>query len=426
MLDLKLMQKNPEVVRASLEKRGSKIDVQEFTDLDERRKALIGEVEALKAEKNAVGPEIAQRKRAGEDASDLLKKMGEVSARTKELDAELTGVEAAQKEWMMSVPNIPHESVPVGASEDDNPVLRYWGEKPEMDFEPKEHFELGTALGGLDFECAAKLAGSRFAISYGWCARMERALAQLMLDTQTEKHGYTEVSPPVIVNRKTMTGTGQLPKFEEDLFKLNDDRDFYLIPTAEVPLTNVYAGEVIDEDKLPIKFCAHTPCFRSEAGSYGKDTKGLIRQHQFYKVEMVNFAHPDKSYEALEDMTRSAETILELLKIPYRTIELCTGDMGFGATKTYDIDVWLPGQDQYREISSCSNCGDFQARRANIKFKPKDSKKKLFVHTLNGSGLAVGRCLVAVLENYQQADGSIVVPDALKPYMGGLEVIKVD
>ena len=411
---------------SSLEKRGSKIDVQEFTDLDERRKALIGEVEALKAEKNAVGPEIAKRKRAGEDASDLLKKMGEVSARTKELDAELTDVEAEQTEWMMSVPNIPHESVPVGASEDDNPVLRYWGEKPEMDFEPKEHFELGIALGGLDFECAAKLAGSRFAISYGWCARMERALAQLMLDTQTEKHGYTEVSPPVIVNRKTMTGTGQLPKFEEDLFKLNDDRDFYLIPTAEVPLTNVYAGEVIDEDKLPIKFCAHTPCFRSEAGSYGKDTKGLIRQHQFYKVEMVNFAHPDKSYEALEDMTRSAETILELLNIPYRTIALCTGDMGFGAAKTYDIEVWLPGQDQYREISSCSNCGDFQARRANIKFKPKDSKKKLFAHTLNGSGLAVGRCLVAVLENYQQADGSVVVPDALKPYMGGLEVIKVD
>jgi len=424
MLDLKMMQKNPEIVRESLKKRGSKIDVQEFTDLDTRRKELIAEVEALKAEKNAVGPEIAKRKKAGEDASDLLKKMGEVSSRTKELDKELTEVQAAQNEWMMAVPNIPHESVPVGESEDDNPVLRYWGEKPELGFEPKEHWELGTELGGLDFECAAKLAGSRFSISFGWCARLERALAQLMLNTQTEQHGYTEVLPPFIVNKATMTGTGQLPKFEEDLFKLTDDREFYLIPTAEVPLTNIYAGEVIDEDMLPAKFCAQTPCFRSEAGSYGKDTKGLIRQHQFYKVEMVNFAHPDKSFEALEDMTAAAEKILQLLEIPYRVIELCTGDLGFGAVKTYDIEVWLPGQNAYREISSCSNCGDFQGRRANIKFQPKDSKKKQFVHTLNGSGLAIGRCLVAVLENYQQADGSIVIPEALKPYMGGIEVVK--
>lgn len=423
MLDLKLMQKNPEIVRESLTKRGSKIDVQEFSNLDEQRKKLIGEVEALKAERNAVGPEIAKRKKAGEDASDLLKKMGEVSARTKELDVELSKVEAAQKEWMMSVPNIPHESVPIGASEDDNPVLRYWGDKPELDFDPKEHWELGTKLGGLDFECAAKLTGSRFAVSYGWCARLERALAQLMLDTQTTKHGYTEVVPPFMVNRKTMTGTGQLPKFEEDLFKV-DGTDYFLIPTAEVPLTNIYAEEVIDESKLPIKFCAHTPCFRSEAGSYGKDTKGLIRQHQFHKVEMVNFSHPDKSYEALEEMTAAAEKILQILKIPYRVIALCTGDMGFGAAKTYDIEVWLPGQNLYREISSCSNCGDFQARRANIKFKPTDSKKKQYVHTLNGSGLAVGRCMVAVMENYQQADGSIVIPDALRPYMGGLKVVK--
>ncbi|SOB59287.1 seryl-tRNA synthetase, also charges selenocysteinyl-tRNA with serine [Pseudodesulfovibrio profundus] len=424
MLDLKLMQKNPEIVRQSLEKRGSNIDVQEFVDLDTRRKALIGEVESLKAEKNAVGPEIAKRKKAGEDASDLLKKMGEVSARTKELDAELTEVEAAEKEWMMAVPNIPHESIPVGESEDDNPVLRHWGDKPEFDFAPKEHWELGTELGGLDFERAAKLAGSRFSISFGWCARLERALAQLMLDTQTDQHGYTEVLPPFIVNTKTMTGTGQLPKFEEDLFKLTDDRGFYLIPTAEVPLTNVYADEVIEEEQLPIKFCAQTPCFRSEAGSYGKDTKGLIRQHQFYKVEMVNFAHPEKSYEALEDMTAAAEKILQILNLPYRVIELCSGDIGFSAAKTYDIEVWLPGQDKYREISSCSNCEDFQARRANIKFKPADSKKKQFVHTLNGSGLAVGRCLVAVLENYQQADGSVIVPEALRPYMGGLEVIE--
>ncbi|NDV18838.1 serine--tRNA ligase [Pseudodesulfovibrio sp. JC047] len=424
MLDLKMMQKNPERVRESLKKRGSKIDVQEFIDLDTRRRALIAEVESLKAEKNSVGPEIAKRKKAGEDASDLLKKMGDVSARTKELDKELTEVQAAQTAWMMAVPNIPHESVPVGASEDDNPVVRYWGETPTFDFTPKEHWELGTELGGLDFECAAKLAGSRFSISFGWCARLERALAQLMLNTQTEQHGYTEVLPPFIVNKATMTGTGQLPKFEEDLFKLTDDRELYLIPTAEVPLTNIYAGEVIDEEQLPIKVCAQTPCFRSEAGSYGKDTKGLIRQHQFYKVEMVNFSHPDTSFEALEDMTGAAEKILQLLEIPYRVIELCTADLGFGATKTYDIEVWLPGQNAYREISSCSNCGDFQGRRANIKFQPKDSKKKQFVHTLNGSGLAVGRCLVAVLENYQQADGSIVIPDVLKPYMGGLEIVK--
>ena len=424
MLELKLMQNNPEVVREALDKRNSKIDVQEFTDLDNRRRAILQEVEALRAEKKAVGPEIARRKKSGDDASDLLDKMSRVAARTKELDKELKEVEAAENDWMMAVPNIPHESVPVGASEEDNPVLRYWGDKPEFDFAPKEHWEIGTALGGLDFECAAKLAGARFSISFGWCARLERALAQFMLDTQTGERGYTEVIPPFIVNRATMTGTGQLPKFEEDLFKLTDEREFYLIPTAEVPLTNIYAGEVIPEEKLPVKFCAQTPCFRSEAGSYGKDTKGLIRQHQFYKVEMVNFAHPDHSYEALEEMTRSAERILEKLNLPYRTITLCTGDMGFGAAKTYDIEVWLPGQDKYREISSCSNCEDFQGRRANIKFQPAEGGKKQWVHTLNGSGLAVGRCLVAVIENYQQADGSIVIPEVLRPYMGGLEVVE--
>ncbi|WP_419785674.1 serine--tRNA ligase [Pseudodesulfovibrio sp.] len=424
MLDLKLMQKDPELVRASLANRNSKIDVAEFTAMDERRKALIAEVEALKAEKNRVGPEIAKRKKAGEDAADLLEKMGQVAARTKELDAELSEVEAAEKEWMMSVPNIPHASVPVGKSEDDNPVVRVVGDVPSFDFQPKEHWELGTALGGLDFECAAKLAGARFSVSFGWCARLERALAQFMLDTQTSLHGYTEVIPPYIVNKRTMTGTGQLPKFEEDLFKLTDEREFYLIPTAEVPLTNIYAGEVLDEADLPIKFCAFTPCFRSEAGSYGKDTRGLIRQHQFHKVEMVNFAHPDHSYEALENMTNAAEKILQLLNLPYRVITLCTGDMGFGAAKTYDIEVWVPGQDKYREISSCSNCEDFQARRADIRFQPRDSKKKQYVHTLNGSGLAVGRCLVAVMENYQRKDGAIVIPEALKPYMGGLEVVE--
>ncbi|MFH1913180.1 MAG: serine--tRNA ligase [Pseudomonadota bacterium] len=423
MLDLKLMQKNPDLVRESLAKRGSGVDVGEFLTLDERRKALIAEGEALKAERNAAGPEIARRKKAGEDATALLSRMGEISERVKALDAELTEVEAAERDWLLSVPNMPHESVPVGASEADNPVLRHWGEKPVLDFAPKEHWELGVALGGLDFERAAKLAGSRFSLSFGWCARLERALAQFMLDIQTAQHGYTEVIPPYIVNRKTMTGTGQLPKFEEDLFRL-EGTDYFLIPTAEVPLTNIFAGEVLDEADLPVRFCALTPCFRSEAGSYGKDTKGLIRLHQFHKVEMVNFAHPERSYEALETMTGAAEKILKLLGIPYRVIELCTGDMGFGATKTYDIEVWLPGQGQYREISSCSNCGDFQARRADIRFRSPGEKKARYVHTLNGSGLAVGRCLVAVMENFQQADGSIAVPDALKPYMGGVEVIE--
>ncbi|WP_285905853.1 serine--tRNA ligase [Pseudodesulfovibrio pelocollis] len=423
MLDLKLMQKSPDLVRESLAKRGSGVDVGEFLTLDERRKALIAEGEALKAERNAAGPEIARRKKAGEDAAALLARMGEISERVKALDAELTEVEAAERDWLLSVPNMPHESVPVGASEADNPVLRHWGEKPVMDFAPKEHWELGVALGGLDFERAAKLAGSRFSLSFGWCARLERALAQFMLDVQTSQHGYTEVIPPYIVNRKTMTGTGQLPKFEEDLFRL-EGTDYFLIPTAEVPLTNIFAGEFMDEADLPVRFCALTPCFRSEAGSYGKDTKGLIRLHQFHKVEMVNFAHPERSYEALETMTAAAEKILQLLGIPYRVIALCTGDMGFGATKTYDIEVWLPGQNQYREISSCSNCGDFQARRADIRFRSPGEKKPRYVHTLNGSGLAVGRCLVAVMENFQQADGSIAIPDALKPYMGGIEIIE--
>ncbi len=423
MLDLKLMQSNPEAVRESLKKRSSKLDVQEFLTLDEKRKELIGQSEELKAERNRASGEIAQRKRNKEDASDLIKTMGEVSGRIKKLDAELSEVEAAEKEWLMAVPNIPHESVPFGASEDDNPVVRYWGEKPEMSFTPREHWDLGVELGGLDFERAAKLTGSRFVITRKWAARLERALATFMLDTHLDEHGYTEITPPFIVNRDTMTGTGQLPKFEEDLFKLRDT-EYYLIPTAEVPLTNLHSGEVLEEDQLPMLLTAHTPCFRSEAGSYGKDTKGIIRLHQFMKVEMVNLAHPDHSYEALEKMTACAEKILQKLGLHYRVIELCTGDMGFSAAKTYDLEVWLPGQDKYREISSCSNCEDFQARRANIKFQPKGSKKKQFVHTLNGSGLAVGRTLVAVMENYQQEDGSIVVPVALRPYMGGLEIIK--
>ncbi len=423
MLDLKLVQKNPELVREALEKRGSDIDIEVFNSLDQKRKELVQEVETLKAERNRASGEISKRKRSGEDASDLIETMGKVASRVKELDSELGEIEAREREWLVSCPNIPNETTPLGKSEDDNPVLRYWGDKPKLDFKPKEHWELGTALGGLDFERAAKLAGARFAVQFGWAARLERALAAFMLDVQVGEHGHTEVIPPYMVNSTSMFGTGQLPKFAGDSFKLAD-WDYYLIPTAEVPLTNLYRDEVLEEDMLPVKFCALTPCFRSEAGSYGKDTKGLIRQHQFHKVEMVRFAHPEHSYEDLEEMTANAETILQKLGIHYRVIELCTGDIGFSSAKTYDIEVWLPGQDKYREISSCSNIEDFQARRANIRFKPRDSKKTAFVHTLNGSGLAVGRTFVAVLENFQQADGSLLIPEALKPYMGGIEKVE--
>lgn len=423
MLDLKLVQKNPELVKEALKKRGSGLDIKIFSSLDQKRKELVQEVETLKAERNKASGEIAKRKRAGEDASGLIETMGKVSSKVKELDSRLGEIEAEERDWLVSCPNIPNETTPLGESEDDNPVLRHWGDKPQLDFEPKEHWELGAALGGLDFERAAKLAGARFAIQMGWAARLERALAAFMLDVQVGEHGHTEVIPPYMVNSASMFGTGQLPKFAEDSFKLAD-WDYYLIPTAEVPLTNLYRDEVLKEDMLPLKYCALTPCFRSEAGSYGKDTKGLIRQHQFHKVEMVRFAHPEHSYEDLEEMTANAETILQRLGIHYRVIELCTGDLGFSSAKTYDIEVWLPGQDKYREISSCSNIEDFQARRANIRFQPKDSKKKSFVHTLNGSGLAVGRTFVAVLENFQQADGSLVIPEPLRPYMGGIEKVE--
>mgnify|MGYP001325431338 CR=1 FL=1 len=423
MLDLKFVRANLDVVRQALANRNSKLDVAEFATLDERRRALLQEVEALKAERNAASGEIAKRKKAGEDASEILARMTQVSERAKALDVDLAQVEAAESDWLLAVPNVPHESVPYGKGEEDNPEVRRWGQPKNFDFPVKDHHDLGTGLGLLDFERAAKISGSRFAVLTGPLARLERALAAFMLDVQTREHGYLEVLPPTIVNRACLQGTGQLPKFEEDLFKLTDERGFYLIPTAEVPLTNLHAGEVLSEDDLPKAFCAHTSCFRSEAGSYGKDTRGLIRQHEFRKVEMVRYAHPDKSFEALELMTGHAEAILQKLNLPYRVIVLCTGDMGFSSTKTYDLEVWLPGQQKYREISSCSNCGDFQARRADIRFKPKDSKKTAFVHTLNGSGLAVGRTLVAVMENYQNADGSITVPDVLKPYMAGIEII---
>ena len=428
MLDLKFVRQNPDVVRRSLADQGSDLNVEDFLRLDETRRELIAESERLKAERNQAGGEIAKRKRAGEDAADLMTRMAEVATRVKELDDELRAAEQAQDDWMLACPNLPHESVPKGAGEEDNPVVRVVGDKPEFDFQPREHHEIGVSLGGLDFERAAKLTGSRFAVHYGWAARLERALAAFMLDVHTLEHGYTEATPPFMVNSASMTGTGQLPKFADDLFKI-EGWDYWLIPTAEVPVTNLFRDETLrDEDDLPMGFCALTPCFRSEAGSYGKDTKGLIRQHQFYKVELVRFAHPDGSYAELELLTSQAEEILKRLGLHYRVIELCTGDLGFSAAKTYDLEVWLPGQGAYREISSCSNFEDFQARRAGIRFKPKPgakgSQKSRFVHTLNGSGLAVGRCLVAVLEQYQQRDGSLRIPEALRPYMAGIEVVE--
>lgn len=425
MLDLKFVRKNPEAVREACARRRAKVDMDAFLALDERRRELIGEGEALKAERNAVSKEIGKAKKAGGDASAEIARMNEVGERIKGIDEELRGVDEQVKDWLLSVPNIPHGDVPDGVDDSDNPEVSRWGRKPEFDFAPKEHWELGSALGGLDFETGAKLAGSRFVVYKGWAARMERALAAFMLDVQTQDHGYFEVMPPVIVNRETMTATGQLPKFEEDLFKLSGlgDRDFYLIPTAEVPVTNLHRDETLDADTLPRKYAGWTSCFRSEAGSYGKDTKGLIRMHQFQKVEMVRIERPEDSYAALEQMRDNAEEILRRLGLHYRVVTLCTGDLGFSATKTYDIEVWLPGQDKFREISSCSNCEDFQARRGGIRIKRKDMKKPELAHTLNGSGLAVGRTLVAVLENYQRADGGIDIPEVLRPYMGGMEAI---
>ena len=425
MLDLKLLQKQPEVVAKALADRHSSISVDEFLELAARRRAALTEVETLKSRRNAESAEVARKKRAGEDASELVAELGKLSDHIKELDAEVSDIKEKVYQWMLSVPNIPDASVPVGLDENDNPELHRWGTPREFPFPPRQHFEVGAARKGLDFERGAKLAGSRFCVSHGVFARLERALMNFYLDTQTTEFGATEILPPFMVNAATMLGTGQLPKFEEDLFKM-PAWDYYLIPTAEVPVTNLHAGEILEEDQLPLRYTAGTPCFRSEAGSAGKDVRGLIRQHQFIKVEMVRFAHPDKSWEELENMRRCAEILLEKLELPYRTITLCTGDMGFGSAKTYDVEVWLPGQNTYREISSCSNCVDFQARRANIRFRPKGGGKPEFVHTLNGSGLPTGRSMVAVIENYQQEDGSIVIPRVLRPYMGGLEVITPD
>jgi len=422
MLDIKYLRQNIDFVRQKMDARGQKIDFDRFIHLDTKRRDILGAVETLRNERNSVSKQVGELKKKKEDASALIEKMGDVSAKIKEYDESLRVTEEELNAFVMIVPNIQHESVPQGSGSEDNAVVRTWGEKPVFSFEPKQHFDLGENLNILDFARGAKITGARFTLYRGAGAQLERALVSFMLDLHTEKHGYTEVLTPFMVNAESMTGTGQLPKFKEDLFKI-EGMEYYLIPTAEVPVTNIYRDEILEEEKLPIYLVAYSPCFRAEAGSYGKDTRGLIRQHQFNKVEMVKFSKPETSYDELEKLTANAEEVLERLGIPYRTVCLCTADLGFSSAKTYDVEAWMPGQNTYREISSCSNFDDFQARRAAIRFRRKDSGKVEFAHTLNGSGLAVGRTVVAILENYQQADGSVIIPEALRPYMRGLERI---
>lgn len=423
MLDIKKIRADFDGVAAKLATRGiEKEKLEKLHDLDIKRRELIVKSEALKAERNSVSDEISQVKRAKGDASTQIAAMQKVSAEIKAIDAELAEIEENLNEIIIMLPNLPHESTPIGADEDDNVEVRRVGQTPTFNFEPKAHWDLGEDLGILDWERGGKVTGSRFLFYKGAGARLERALYNFMLD-EHGKEGYTEMITPYMVNQESMFGTGQYPKFKEDTFELKDDRGFVLIPTAEVPLTNYYRGEILDGSELPIKFTAMSPSFRSEAGSAGRDTRGLIRLHQFHKVEMVKFAKPDQSYDELEKMTANAENILQKLGLAYRVVALSTGDMGFSAAKTYDLEVWIPAQNTYREISSCSNCEDFQARRAQIRYRDEDGKVQL-LHTLNGSGLAVGRTVAAILENYQNEDGSITVPEILRPYMGGLEVIK--
>jgi len=418
MLDLKFIRENLEEVERRLRTRGGDSYLDGFRELDSRRLTLLRESESLKALRNTVSEEIARVKDKSQ-AQDKILEMREVSQKIKGMDEELKQVDEELQGFLLTVPNLPDATTPLGTSENDNVEVRSWGQPGSYSFQPKPHWEIGENLRILDFECGAKLTGARFTLYRGAGARLERALISFMLDLHTASHGYTEVLPPFIVNSESMTGTGQLPKFEEDLFKLKDT-DFYLIPTAEVPVTNIHRGEILKKSDLPICYAAYTPCFRSEAGSYGKDTRGLIRQHQFNKVELVKFTHPSESAAELEKLTLNAEKVLQLLGLPYRVMALCSGDIGFSSAKTYDIEVWLPGQSCYREISSCSTFGDFQARRASIRFREEEKSKPEFVHTINGSGLAVGRTLVAILENGQQEDGSVIIPEALRPYMGGL------
>jgi len=422
MLDAKYIREHIDEVREKLGLRGQTISLNQFVSIDSERRKAIQEWERLRALQKKVSDEVSKRKREGKDASELLSEMKKVSQEMKDLDKIIEEKEKALQDFLLIIPNLPHESVPKGTDSSENAEVRRWGEIPEFDFKPKPHWDLGEELGILDFKSGAKIAGARFTLYWDLGAKLERALINFMLDLHTREHGYHEVLPPFMVNRVTMTGTGQLPKFEEELFRV-EGTDYYLIPTAEVPVTNIHQDEVLEEGILPLYYTAYTPCFRKEAGSYGKDTRGLIRQHQFNKVELVKFTTPESSYDELEKLLSNAEEVLKRLKLPYRVVNLCTGDLGFSASKTYDIEVWLPGQNTFKEISSCSNFEDFQARRAKIRYRISGKSKTEYVHTLNGSGLAVGRTLVAILENFQQADGSVVMPEVLRPYMDGVERI---
>jgi len=423
MLDIKLLRDHLDEVKARMATRGTAIDWDQFLSLDRERRDAVAHTEKLKEKKNRLSGEIGKLKKSGADATVLMREVEEVSEAIRSSEGPLAEIETRFEQFMLTLPNLPHPNVHVGTDERDNREVRRWGEPPKFGFAPKNHWDIGEELRILDFARAAKIAGARFAVYRDSGAKLERALINFMLDLHTGQNGYQEILPPALVNRAALVGTGQLPKFEEDLFHVAPG-DYFLIPTAEVPLTNLHREEILEQDELPINYVAYTPCFRSEAGSYGKDVRGLIRQHQFNKVEMVKLTEPEDSYDELEKMVQNAETVLKKLELPYRVVELCTGDMGFGAAKTYDLEVWLPGQNTYREISSCSNCEEFQARRANIRYRKEKKGRPLFVHTLNGSGLAVGRTLVAVLENYQQEDGSVIIPDSLRGYMGGLDRIR--
>jgi len=418
MLDIKFLRENQELVRKSLVNRGLDTKILDrFLTVDKERRRLLKEIEPLKAKRNEISKEIGLRKQKGENVDELLEEVKEISRKIKEMEGEVEEKEREVKNLLLHIPNIPHPSVPVGKGSEDNVVVREWGEVREFKFPPRHHWEIGEGLGILDFERAGKISGSRFVVYWREGALLARALIQFMIDVHL-KQGYEEVYPPFLVNRESMIGTGQLPKFENDMF--HTDMDLFLVPTAEVPVTNLFRDEILEEDDLPIKLVSYTACFRREAGSYGKEVRGLTRQHQFDKVELVKFVHPDTSYDELETLVRDAEEILKLLKLPYRVVSLCTADLGFSASKCYDIEVWLPSEKRYLEISSCSNCEDYQARRANLRFRPRGSNKTQLLHTLNGSGLAVGRTIIAILENYQEEDGSVIIPEVLRPYLQGI------
>ena len=423
MLDIKFVREHLDEVKTMLKNRCNSLDLSEFEGLEQKRRELLQETETLKARRNTVSKQVGQMKKNGEDATAVMAEMREVGAQISALDADLKDVEEKLRDIMLHIPNMPKEDVPIGKDDTENPEVRKWGEPKEFSFEPKAHWDIGVDLDILDADRAAKVSGARFMFYKGLGARLERACIAFMMDMHADKHGYTEMLAPYIANKDSMIGTGQLPKFAEDMFKL-EGLDYYLVPTGEVPMTNYHRDEILDGSKLPERYSCYTACFRAEAGSAGRDTRGLIRQHQFNKVEMIKFTKPEESWEELETMVEAAEDILKALELPYHVVMLCTGDMSFTSAKTYDLEVWFPSQGRYREISSCSNCLDYQARRANIKFRRDTKSKPEFVHTLNGSGLAVGRTVAAILENYQQEDGSVVIPKALVPYMGGVEVIR--